>query len=161
MLVKKLINTLEELNKPQSFIRLHGPEGKEISRLNIEKKVVLIGEYDVCGMTVQWLINTLKKVNPEQRIYLDNKNAEEALFVVSFISPEKYSNIICLETESDNDMGAELEERFKNAIEDYSDEADFYLDLLEMGIDADMIHKYLGAKQADHMIEFCENHGLI
>ena len=160
MLVKNLINTLEELNKPQSFIRLHGPEGKEISRLDIEKEVVLIGEYDVCGMTVQWLINILKKANPEQRIYLDSKYSEEALFVVSFISPEKYSNIICLETESDNDMGAELEEKFKNAIEDYSDEADFYSDLLEMGIDANMVHKYLGAKQADHMIDFCKSHGL-
>lgn len=57
-------------------------------------------------------------------------------------------------------MGAELEERFENAIEDYSDEADFYSDLLEMGIDANMVHKYLGAKQADHMIEFCKSQGL-
>lgn len=88
MLVKNLVNTLEKLNKPQSFIRLHGPEGKEISRLDIEKEVVLRGEYDVCGMTAQWLINTLKKANPEQRIYLDSKYSEEALFVVLLSVPK-------------------------------------------------------------------------
>lgn len=161
MLVKNLVNTLEKLNKPQSFIRLHGPEGKEISRLDIEKEVVLRGEYDVCGMTAQWLIDTLKKANPEQRIYLDSKYSEEALFVVSFISPEKYSNIICLETESDNDMGAELEDRFDNALEDYEDELDFYSDLLDMGITIEMVEKYLGKSQAEHMKVFCEEYGLI
>lgn len=38
---------------------------------------------------------------------------------------------------------------------------DVYMEMLECGIDVDMVRKYLGTDAADHMQTFCEEHGLI
>lgn len=47
-----------------------------------------------------------------------------------------------LETENDNDMREDSE-------------------MLETGIDIKMVRKYLGDDVADHMKDFCKEHGLI
>lgn len=58
-----------------------------------------------------------------------------------------------LETENDNDMREE--------IQDGKDELDVYSEMLETGIDIKMVRKYLGDDAADHMKDFCKEHGLI
>lgn len=55
-----------------------------------------------------------------------------------------------LETENDNDMREEIQARFDAASE-----------MLETGIDIKMVRKYLGDDVADHMKDFCKEHGLI
>lgn len=61
---------------------------------------------------------------------------------------------VVLETENDNDMREEIQARFDAALEDGKDE-------LETGIDIKMVRKYLGDDAADHMKDFCKEHGLI
>lgn len=69
--------------------------------------------------------------------------------------------IIVLETENDNDMREEIQARFDAALEDGKDELDVYSEMLETGIDIKMVRKYLGDDAADHMKDFCKEHGLI
>lgn len=38
---------------------------------------------------------------------------------------------------------------------------DVYSEMLETGIDIKMVRKYLGDDVADHMKDFCKEHGLI
>lgn len=170
MKVKTLLESLVKINKNDAIVCLHHPEGDRVTFVcGYEKNVWLEsekedpGEYKMCTdrSTVGWLIYTLGFVDPNSHIHLHTEDGEEALFVVSFISPQKYSNIICLEAESDNDMCFELENRFGNALEDYEDELEFYSDLLDKGITVEMVEKYLGKSQAEHMKIFCEEHGLI
>lgn len=66
-----------------------------------------------------------------------------------------------METESENDIGEEIGVRFENALENWDDELDFYMDLIETGITVDMVRKYMDDETADHMKTFCEEHGLI
>ena len=65
---------------------------------------------------------------------------------------------VVLETENDNDMREEIQARFDAALEDGKDELDVYS---ETGIDIKMVRKYLGDDAADHMKDFCKEHGLI
>lgn len=51
--------------------------------------------------------------------------------------------------------------RFDAALEDGKDELDVYSEMLETGIDIKMVRKYLGDDAADHMKDFCKEHGLI
>lgn len=61
----------------------------------------------------------------------------------------------------DNDMREEIQARFDAALEDGKDELDVYSEMLETGIDIKMVRKYLGDDVADHMKDFCKEHGLI
>lgn len=62
---------------------------------------------------------------------------------------------------NDNDMREEIQARFDAALEDGKDELDVYSEMLETGIDIKMVRKYLGDDAADHMKDFCKEHGLI
>lgn len=46
-------------------------------------------------------------------------------------------------------------------VRDGKDELDVYSEMLETGIDIKMVRKYLGDDVADHMKDFCKEHGLI
>lgn len=50
---------------------------------------------------------------------------------------------------------------FDAALEDGKDDLDVYSEMLETGIDIKMVRKYLGDDVADHMKDFCKEHGLI
>ena len=62
---------------------------------------------------------------------------------------------------NDNDMREEIQARFDAALEDGKDELDVYSEMLETGIDKKMVRKNLGDDAADHMKDFCKEHGLI
>lgn len=74
---------------------------------------------------------------------------------------ENIMTVKILETENDNDMREEIQARFDAALEDGKDELDVYSEMLETGIDIKMVRKYLGDDVADHMKDFCKEHGLI
>ena len=74
---------------------------------------------------------------------------------------ENIMTVKILETENDNDMREEIQARFDAALEDGKDELDVYSEMLETGIDIKMVRKYLGDDAADHMKDFCKEHGLI
>ena len=108
--------------------------------------------------TVARLIDELSIMNPEAVVKLNSKTGEEVLFVVAL---KKDPSVVWLETESENDIGEEIGVRFENALENWDDELDFYMDLIETGITVDMVRKYMDDETADHMKTFCEEHGLI
>ena len=109
-------------------------------------------------MTVERMIEELKKFNPNAVVKMHHRDSEPVLFVLGVVGDK---DRVWIESESDNDMSAELEARFKYAIEEDIDELDFYIDLLEIGIDVHMVRKYMGDEYANHMHQFCEEHGLI
>lgn len=108
-------------------------------------------------MKVKTLIKKLEKMDPEAEVRLHDKAGEPVLFVLS----AKKIPDVWLQTESDVDMADEIQSRFDDAIENGTDELDVYMEMLEAGIIVPMVRKYLGDKAADHMLDFCEGHGLI
>lgn len=109
-------------------------------------------------MTVERLIKELQGFNPKAVVKMHHRDDEPVLFAVGIVGDD---DRIWLESESDNDMGEEIGARFESAAEDWESELDFYMDLLEIGIDVDMVRKYMDDETADHMKAFCEEHGLI
>lgn len=109
-------------------------------------------------MTVERMIKELKKMNPKAEVRSGYYNGETLLFVVSRANDD---SVVWLESESDIDLGSELEARFDYAAENQIDELDFYMELLDIGITVDMVRKYMGEEVAEHMKLFCEEHGLI
>ena len=109
-------------------------------------------------MTVKYLMEQLSKMNPEARVVLHHPLGKEALFCVSLHND---NTKVWLEDASDNDMEAELEARFEYAFEKGIDELDFYMDLLETGITIEMVQECMGKAHANHMKQFCEEHGLL
>lgn len=109
-------------------------------------------------MTVEKLIRMLEKHNKDAKVKLHAKEGEEVLFVVSQMGDEEN---VYLECESDNDMSEEISARMRYAVENDIDELDFYMEMLEDGIDVEMVRKFVSDEAADHMQEFCEEHGLL
>lgn len=109
-------------------------------------------------MTVGKMIEEMKKYDKDAVVKMHDTNGESTLFVVGF---NNNNDNVWIESESDVDMYTEIEARFGYAFENQEDELDFYMDLLETGIDAEMIRKYLGDERANIMKKFCEDHGLI
>lgn len=109
-------------------------------------------------MRVKDLAEKLKDINPNAVIRLHHKDGEPVLFVLKLMNR---NDIVCLETESDNDMAEEIQAHLNVAIEDGEDELDVYASMLEAGIDVDMVRRHLGDEPANHMKVFCEEHGLI
>ena len=106
-------------------------------------------------MTVKTLIEKLSHYNKDAIIHLHHREGEELLFALAFQNDD---TIVVLET--DNDMREEIQVRFDAAL-DGRDELDVYSEMLETGIDIKMVRKYLGDDVADHMKDFCKEHGLI
>lgn len=109
-------------------------------------------------MKVKRMIEQLEKLDPEAEVKVGHHTGNPVLFV---LAAKNIPGTVWLETEFDCDLKAELDARWENAIEEQPDELDFYIDLLEMGITIDIVRRYRGDEDADHMKEFCEEHGLI
>lgn len=109
-------------------------------------------------MIVKNLIKCLQKMNPDAVVRLNGIEGDPVLFVLAL---QGDNSNVWLEGETGNDMVNEIQTRFDDAIENGTDELDVYAKMLEQGIDVDMVRKYLGEEQADHMKTFCEDHGLI
>lgn len=50
---------------------------------------------------------------------------------------------------------------FDDAVKHGVDETEVYENMLESGINVDMVRKYMGDKTVDHMQDYCEEHGLL
>lgn len=109
-------------------------------------------------MRVKRLIEELSKFNPDAIVKMHHRDDEPVLFVLGVVGDNER---VWLESESDNDMGEEIMARFENAIEEGIDELDVYTELLDIGIDVDMVRRHTDDETADHMQKFCEEHGLI
>lgn len=112
-------------------------------------------------------LEELQKTMPNAEIRLNGCYGDSLLFVTSLarnsIKPchEDIANVIWLEGESDNDMTEEIYARFDEAIEEGLDELDVYSEMLEIGIDVDMVRRYTDDDCANKMETFCKEHGLL
>lgn len=113
-------------------------------------------------MTVDYLLKKLQELKDDgagnAEIRLHDRNGETALFILQLVNDNEH---VWIETESDVDMAEEIQTRFNDAIELGLDECDVYAEMLETGIDVEMVRKYMGDDVADSMQIFCEEHGLI
>ena len=109
-------------------------------------------------MTVGTLIEKLSKYNKDAIVCLHHKNGRPVLFTAALHKDEE---CVWLETEIDVDMREEISARLEQAIEEGTDELDFYGELLELGIDVHIIRRYMGEEAAEHMEIFCREHGLL
>lgn len=109
-------------------------------------------------MRVKTLIEQLESKNPNAIVRLHGRDGEPVLFALNTVGDTEN---VWLECESDNNMAEEIHARFDNAIENGLDELDVYSEMLEAGIDVDMVRRNIGDEAADHMQAFCEEHGLL
>lgn len=91
-------------------------------------------------------------------VRLNGAMGEEVLFIKKHAADQ---SLVWLETESDVDLEKIIKDRLNEALINGEDETDVYSELLESGINLDMVEKYLGSGQADHMEACCREHGLI
>lgn len=82
-------------------------------------------------MTVEKLINQLKKYNPKAEVRLNNHQGTIAFFAVAFTNSD---NLVWIEGKDDIDLGEEISARFENVIETQMDELDFFMELIDIGI---------------------------
>ncbi len=109
-------------------------------------------------MKVRRLIQELSKYKSDADVICSG-DGRPVIFVFGY--KDKPDNVL-LETENDCDMASQLEEHFKDAANNpNTDELDFYTDLLEVGITVDCVRRYMGDEAAQHMSDFCQEHGLL
>ena len=109
-------------------------------------------------MKVKRLIQELSKYKSDADVICSG-DGRPIIFVYGY---KDRPDIVLLETENDCDMASQLEEHFKEAANNpNTDELDFYMDLIEVGVTVDCIRRYMGDEAAQHMSEFCQDHGLL
>lgn len=109
-------------------------------------------------MNVGTLIEHLQKFEPNEVVKLHTWGGEPVLFVVATVKT-RYG--VVLKTESDVDMRSEIRDRINDAVQNGISEDEVYSEMMELGIGVNMVRKYVGDDIADHMKEYCEDHGLI
>lgn len=104
------------------------------------------------NMKVKNLIKKLGKMNPEAEVRLGGKDGEKLLFV---LAQSNDNSVVWLEGENENDMANEILTRIDEGI------GNIYKEMIEQGIDPDMVRKYVGDKDADYMAYVCKNINLL
>ena len=163
MTVKTLIERVNNLTLgADAIIRFGGPHnGVYLSGAQksdqIPKKLFLQA---TCSgknkITVKRLMNFLKSCDEDMVVY--DKNGNQILFTCSLVND---NHMMWLAIEQDADMVTEIQSRFNDAVEHGVDETEVYENMLESGINVDMVRKYMGDETADHMQNYCEEHGLL
>lgn len=163
MTVKILMERVNNLTlEADSIIRFGGPHGEAYlsgaqKSDQIPKKLFL--QSSCSGkdkITVEKLMKFLKNCNEDMVVY--DKNGNEILFTCSLVND---NHMMWLETEQDANMVTEIQSRFNDAVRHGVDETEVYENMLESGINVDMVRKYMGDETADHMQNYCEEHGLL
>lgn len=109
-------------------------------------------------MKVKALISRLSECNPEADVQLNAYGGGEALFVLTRAGDDSK---VWIEGVTDCDIRSEIRARHEAVKAGRLSELDFYSNLIEIGINCDMMRHEIGEEAADNMREFCEKHGLI
>ncbi len=102
------------------------------------------------NMKVKNLIKKLEKMNPEAEVRLGGKDGEKLLFV---LAQSNDNSVVWFEGK--NDMANEISTRIDEGI------GNIYKEMIEQGIDPDMVRKYIGDVDADYMMHVCKNINLL
>lgn len=172
MLNETLIKNLKEMNK-NAGVRMGYHDGQPLllvaSKFFDHDIIWLVCSDDLddaespeikfaMEVTNEALIKLLSSMNPKAEVRMGSYDGPPVLFAVSCVDDD---SVVWLECEDNIDLGEELSARYANAVEEQMDELDFFMDLLEIGITVDTVRKYMDDEHADHMQEFCKEHGLL
>ncbi len=147
-------------------IYLDGRDGRPLTGVNrIENGRILLSSCQKgtgAALTMEQFLTVLNQQEHTDRVFVsfetDNGGfMEEVLFVCKPLDESR----IWLESESDNDMEEELNSMFSYFTDEGLDETNAYDEMLEAGINVKMVRRYLGDEQAEHMEEYCMEHGLL
>lgn len=109
-------------------------------------------------MKVKTMIERLSKFNPDAEVRLNEYYGETALFINARVDNK---NVVWVDGEYDIDLGEEISARYEAVNSGIISELKLYTQLLEDGITADMVGKYMGESYAEYMKDFCEEHDLM
>ena len=109
------------------------------------------------GVTRKWL----KKYLAEESVdaFLSEYTSDDSLQAYSMAVLQ--NEIIYEKNAKGCRAGSDLTDAFQHAVENQEDELDFYMRLLEKGISVRYVERYVSADAANHMREFCMEHGLL
>lgn len=111
-------------------------------------------------MTVQMLIDQLSKMDREARVYMNDWHiGSECLYCLEIRGDE--GAVVVMECEDDVDMSEEIWSMFEWFLDNGYDESAAYDDMIDIGITPDMVRKYYGEDEGNHMEQYCVEHGLI
>lgn len=105
-------------------------------------------------MKVKRMVEVLQKMPQDAEVRFQHWTGKPVLFVVA---RQNDNENVWLEGEEGNDMGEEIVTRLRSA----TDMESCYIDLLDTGIDVDMVRRYVGDKEADRMLQFCTKYNLL
>lgn len=111
-------------------------------------------------MKIKKMIETLEKFskyNPDANVKLHGKYGESALFIMGINGD---NDAVWIESESDADMAAELDERFRD-IDECDNAIDYYADMIDLGITPTMVGKYIGKEYEMIMLIDCASYNLL
>lgn len=111
-------------------------------------------------MKIKKMIETLEKFskyNPDANVKLHGKYGESALFIMGINGD---NDAVWIESESDADMAAELDERFRD-IDKCDNAIDYYADMIDLGITPTMVGKYIGKEYEMIMLIDCASYNLL
>ena len=140
-----IILSEDEQAEVYEFYRLHQTM-ERLKEVLVEKKMLNTFKSEAALTTVAKRVLELK-----DDYHISEDNAIETVF----------EDTDYIETYLTKDMGEAISARIQQALENDEDELDFYMEMLESGIDVEMIRKFVSDEAADHMQEFCEEHGLL
>lgn len=135
----------DEQAEVYEFYRLHQTM-ERLKEVLTEKKMLNTFKSEAALTTVAKRVLELK-----DDYHVSEDNAIETVF----------EDTDYIETYLTKDMGEAISARIQQALENDEDELNFYMEMLENGIDVEMVRKFVSDEAADHMQEFCEEHGLL
>lgn len=103
-------------------------------------------------MKVKNLMEKLGKMNPEAEVRLGGKDGEKLLFV---LTQSNDNSVVWFEGEDEDYIANEISTRIDEGI------GNIYKEMIEQGIDPDMVRKYIGDIDADYMMHVCKNINLL
>lgn len=138
---------INQLTNQMSIIKTLLSEYKDKSIKNEENK-----EREEKFMKVKNLMEKLGKMNPEAEVRLGGKDGEKLLFV---LTQSNDNSVVWFEGEDENNMANEISTRIDEGI------GNIYKEMIEQGIDPDMVRKYIGNIDAEYMEHVCRNINLL
>lgn len=114
------------------------------------------------GEYIDLALAEVKKGELAESMGYNEKDGVVDVYIYSDTDTDDYTSWFSVNPRElyDADMTERINDFFRPAMEEFSDETDFYNELLKAGITADMVRKYRGDEAANHMEEYCFSHGL-
>lgn len=155
-------------------VRMNGHEGDPVAGIMADKDVVILvdpmdfktctrdGRNPVKADNGAEFLDALKSCDSDAVIKLNSQYGYEVLFaVMRMVKTGKHDNVLYLETEADANMKNEIRKRLMDAVVGGMDETDVYQEMLDTGIDPDMVRRYYDVESGDYMETYCKEHGLM